>query len=217
MPKPKKGARLGGSPAHQRLILSNLATALFEQGRITTTETKARMLRPVAEKLITKAKRGDLHNRREVLKTIRDKATASVAADSAGNRVLSPAALDKAIRELDADGKLTLIFGRQGAQFMRDLNELAQIAKTVPPESGVNYSNTSSALLAALGDAGVMSMTGAPVPLVTLGRFVSRHVKDQALKKRIQDALNNPLPVKAPGRRGSTTPEQFPGATATVH
>jgi large subunit ribosomal protein L17 len=73
MPTPKKGARLGGSPAHQRLIVSNLATALFEHGRITTTEAKARVLRPVAEKLITKAKRGDLHNRREVLKTIRDK------------------------------------------------------------------------------------------------------------------------------------------------
>jgi large subunit ribosomal protein L17 len=73
MPTPRKGARLGGSPAHQRLILSNLATALFEHGRITTTETKARVLRPVAEKLITKAKKGDLHNRREVLKTIRDK------------------------------------------------------------------------------------------------------------------------------------------------
>ena len=73
MPKPKKGKRLGGSPAHQRLMLSNLATALFEHGRITTTETRARLLRPVAEKLITKAKRGDLHNRREVLKTVRDK------------------------------------------------------------------------------------------------------------------------------------------------
>ncbi|MBL0748867.1 50S ribosomal protein L17 [Nocardioides baculatus] len=73
MPKPKKGPRLGGSPAHQRLMLSNLATALFEHGRITTTETRARLLRPVAEKLITKAKRGDLHNRREVLKTIHDK------------------------------------------------------------------------------------------------------------------------------------------------
>jgi large subunit ribosomal protein L17 len=73
MPKPKKGPRLGGSPAHQRLILSNLATQLFEHGRITTTEAKARVLRPVAEKLITKAKRGDLHNRREVLKTVRDK------------------------------------------------------------------------------------------------------------------------------------------------
>ena len=73
MPKPKKGPRLGGSPAHQRLIVANLASQLFEHGRITTTEAKARVLRPVAEKLITKAKRGDLHNRREVLKTVRDK------------------------------------------------------------------------------------------------------------------------------------------------
>ena len=66
MPTPKKGARLGGSPAHQRLILRSLATALFEHGRITTTEAKARLLRPYAEKLITKAKKGDLHNRRQV-------------------------------------------------------------------------------------------------------------------------------------------------------
>jgi large subunit ribosomal protein L17 len=73
MPTPKKGTRLGGSPAHQRLILSNLATALFEHGRITTTEAKARTLRPVAERLITKAKKGDLHNRRLVLRTIKDK------------------------------------------------------------------------------------------------------------------------------------------------
>ncbi len=78
MPKPKKGARLGGSPAHQRLILSNLATQLFEHGRITTTEAKARLLRPYAEKLITKAKKGDLHNRREVLKSIRDKGVVHV-------------------------------------------------------------------------------------------------------------------------------------------
>ena len=73
MPTPKKGARLGGSPAHQRLIVANLATALFEHGRITTTEAKARVLRPVAEKLITKAKKGDLHNRRQVLAVLRDK------------------------------------------------------------------------------------------------------------------------------------------------
>ena len=78
MPTPKKGPRLGGSPAHQRLILSNLATQLFEHGRITTTESRARTLRPLAEKLITKAKKAHLgenalHNRREVLKTIRDK------------------------------------------------------------------------------------------------------------------------------------------------
>ena len=73
MPTPKKGTRLGGSPAHQRLIVANLATSLFEHGRITTTEAKARVLRPVAERLITKAKKGDLHNRRQVLSTIRDK------------------------------------------------------------------------------------------------------------------------------------------------
>ena len=73
MPKPTKGPRLGGSPSHQRLILSNLATQLFEHGRITTTEAKARMLRPVAERLITKAKKGDLHNRRLVLRTVKDK------------------------------------------------------------------------------------------------------------------------------------------------
>src|SRR5262245_28295115 len=73
MPSPTKGARLGGSPAHQRLMLANLATSLFEHGRITTTEAKARRLRPFAERLISKAKRGDLHNRRLVLRTIRDK------------------------------------------------------------------------------------------------------------------------------------------------
>jgi large subunit ribosomal protein L17 len=73
MPTPKKGPRLGGSPAHQKLIVANLATSLFEHGRITTTEAKARVLRPVAERLITKAKKGDLHNRRQVLRTIRDK------------------------------------------------------------------------------------------------------------------------------------------------
>jgi large subunit ribosomal protein L17 len=84
MPTPKKGARLGGSPAHQRLILSNLATALFEHGRITTTETRARTLRPLAEKLITKAKKAELgtveslHHRREVLKTVRDKSVVHV-------------------------------------------------------------------------------------------------------------------------------------------
>jgi large subunit ribosomal protein L17 len=73
MPTPTKGTRLGGSPAHERLILANLAQSLFEHGRLTTTEAKARRLRPVAERLITKAKRGDLHARRQVLSVIRDK------------------------------------------------------------------------------------------------------------------------------------------------
>ena len=73
MPTPTKGPRLGGSPQHERLILRNLAQSLFEHGKIATTEAKAKRLRPYAEKLITTAKRGDLHARREILKVIRDK------------------------------------------------------------------------------------------------------------------------------------------------
>jgi large subunit ribosomal protein L17 len=73
MPKPTKGRRLGGSSSHQMALLANLATSLFEHEQIKTTEPKARALRPYAEKLITHAKKGALHNRREVLKKIRDK------------------------------------------------------------------------------------------------------------------------------------------------
>src|SRR5918911_1712672 len=73
MPTPTKGPRLGGGPAHERLMLANLATSLFEHGRITTTEAKAKRLRPLAEKLVTFAKRGDLHARRQVMTLIRDK------------------------------------------------------------------------------------------------------------------------------------------------
>jgi len=75
MPKPTKGPRLGGGPAHERLLLANLATALFTHKRITTTETKAKRLRPLAERLVTFAKRGDLHARRRVMTIIRDKST----------------------------------------------------------------------------------------------------------------------------------------------
>jgi len=73
MPTPTKGSRLGGGPAHERLMLANLATALFEHGRITTTEAKAKRLRPLAERLITFAKRGDLHARRRVMTVVHDK------------------------------------------------------------------------------------------------------------------------------------------------
>jgi len=73
MPKPTKGPRLGGGPAHERLMLANLATALFTHGRIQTTETRAKRLRPLAERLVTFAKRGDLHARRRVMTIIRDK------------------------------------------------------------------------------------------------------------------------------------------------
>ncbi|MFZ0530006.1 MAG: 50S ribosomal protein L17 [Propionicimonas sp.] len=78
MPKPTKGPRFGGSPAHQRIILANLATQLFQHGKITTTEAKAKRVQPLADRLISKAKRGDLHNRRLVLQTITDKGVVHV-------------------------------------------------------------------------------------------------------------------------------------------
>lgn len=86
MPTPTKGPRLGGGPAHERLMLANLATALFEHGRITTTEAKAKRLRPLAERLITHAKRGDLPARRRVLAVIRDKGVVHELFDQIGPR-----------------------------------------------------------------------------------------------------------------------------------
>jgi large subunit ribosomal protein L17 len=86
MPTPTKGKRLGGSPAHERAMLANLATSLFEHGRITTTETRARRLRPFAERLVTKAKRGDLHARRQVMRVIRDKSVVHVLFTEIGPR-----------------------------------------------------------------------------------------------------------------------------------
>ena len=86
MPTPTKGPRMGGSPAHERLMLANLATSLFEHGRITTTESKAKRLRPYAEHLITFGKRGDLHARRQVLKRLRDKSVVHTLFDEIGPR-----------------------------------------------------------------------------------------------------------------------------------
>ncbi len=84
MPTPTKGRRMGGSAAHQQHMLANLATALFEHGKITTTEARARRLRPVAERLITFAKRGDLHSRRQVLTVVTDKTVVKTLFDDIG-------------------------------------------------------------------------------------------------------------------------------------
>ncbi|GAA0603257.1 50S ribosomal protein L17 [Kribbella sandramycini] len=86
MPTPTKGARLGGSPAHEKLILSNLATSLFEHGAITTTAAKAKRLQPLAESFITKAKRGDLNSRRQVMKRIKNKTVVHVLFTELGER-----------------------------------------------------------------------------------------------------------------------------------
>lgn len=121
---------------------------------------------------------------------IRDQATKGIATDASGTRVLSPAALDKAIRSLDTDGRLDFIFGKNGAQQIRDINELAQIAKTVPPEAAINMSNTASTMLSAFGDIGLAGVTGVPAPIATAGRIALKSIKDRALRKRIAEALN---------------------------
>ena len=86
MPKPKKGPRLGGSPSHQRKILSNLAASLIEEEEVTTTVAKAKLLRPYVEKIITKARKGDLHNRRMVLRRIQDTEVVTKLFDDVGPR-----------------------------------------------------------------------------------------------------------------------------------
>src|ERR687890_755906 len=101
MPTPTKGPRLGGSPAHERLMLANLATSLFEHGRITTTEAKAKRLRPLAEKLVTFAKRGDLHARRQVM-TVAQQAVGE-AERARGTRFAKGAGAASAAGEVTAD------------------------------------------------------------------------------------------------------------------
>lgn len=89
MPTPTRGPRLGGSPAHQRLMLGNLATELFRHERITTTEAKAKRLRPLAERMVTFAKRGDLHARRQVLTVVRDRDVVHKLFDDIGQRYVA--------------------------------------------------------------------------------------------------------------------------------
>jgi hypothetical protein len=112
-----------------------------------------------------------------------------VTTDSAGRAVLSPEGLNAAIRELDGDGRLQFIFGNRGAQRLRDINEIAQVAKTVPPEAGINFSNTASTMLAAFGDVAGFALTGVPAPLATATRLGLKHVKDAKTRKRVAEAL----------------------------
>jgi hypothetical protein len=148
------------------------------------------------------------------LRHIRDEATKSVALDARGNRVISPAALDKTIRSLDTDGKLDFIFGKKGAQQLRDLRELAQIAKTVPPETAVNTSNT-AATAAFFADVVFSGLSGVPAPVATGLRLGVKHIKDAGLRKRINEALNEQAAKQAPGRSRFKAPpvDPTPGGT----
>jgi len=133
----------------------------------------------------------------ETLNWIKDQAFANTATDQRGNVILSVPKLNNAIKRLDADRRLETIFGKQGAQHLRDVNDLAKVIYTVPP-GAVNTSNTASVLLAALGEAGVTgSLTGLPVPVLSTLRLVAKQVKNHRIQKRIEQALAGRVPQTA--------------------
>jgi len=123
----------------------------------------------------------------QAVRYIRDEATKNVARDATGNEMISPAALDKAIRRLDSDGKLDYLFGKRGAEQLRAVNELSKVMFTVPP-GAVNTSNTASVLLAAM-DMALSGSAGMPLPIMSGLRMMVRNIKDRKLKARVNDAL----------------------------
>ena len=146
------------------------------------------------------------------LRHIRDEATRGVGSDQRGNPLISPAGLDRAVQSLDKNGRLTILFGKQGAQQLRDIADIAKVVNTVPPGS-INTSNTASVLLAALTEAGVTgSMTGLPVPVLSGLRAIALQVKDRRIQQRVQAAIKNETlrqQKRAPGTPGA--PIQAPG------
>lgn len=122
---------------------------------------------------------------------LKDEAFRNHATDMRGNTVMSPAALDKAVKALERDNRLQFILGKQGAQLIRDVNELSKIAMTSPP-GYINSSNTASVILAAIGEAGIGSLVGLPVPVITGAKVLAKYSKDRKLRKRIDQALNPP-------------------------
>lgn len=122
------------------------------------------------------------------LRSIRDEATKGITRDSTGNEVISASGLDKAIKRLDNEGKLDYLFGKQGAEKLRAVNDLAKVMFTTPP-GAVNTSNTASVLLAAM-DMAISGSAGMPLPVMSGLKMLVKNVKDRKLRARINDALN---------------------------
>lgn len=172
MPTPTKGPRLGGSPAHQKAILANLATSLFEYGAITTTEAKARRLRPFAERLITKARRGDLHNRRQVMSVIRDKTVVHVLFTEIGPRFAN---------RPGGYTRITKIGPRKGDNAPMAVIELveAEFVPRAPSMRPAPSSTGSTASSAASATAGIDSATIDP-DVTAPGAIVETNVNESA-------------------------------------
>jgi hypothetical protein len=127
----------------------------------------------------------------QTMQWIKDQATKNVATDIRGNQIVSAAGLDKAVKTLDHDGKLDFIFGKKGAETIRDLNDLTKVVHTAPPGS-VNTSNTASVLLAAISEAGATgALTGLPVPVLSGLKALAGHMKQRRLQAKVQEALGN--------------------------
>ena len=125
----------------------------------------------------------------ETMKYIREEATKSNQTDSKGNPIVFPQKLYKVIDDLDKEGKLNIIFGTKNAQKIRDINEVVGYVNTVPPGTLINNSGTVGTLLAAIAEAGIWSIGGLPVPVITGLKFLSNSVKNAKIKKKIETAL----------------------------
>lgn len=124
------------------------------------------------------------------MRHIRDEATKGMGMDSADNPIVSPAKLHQTVSQLDANGRLDLIFGKKGAETIRDLNEVVRYVNTVPPGTLINNSGTAGMILAAIGEAGTYGATmGVPVPVITALKFLRDHVKEVKIKRKIDKAL----------------------------
>ena len=145
------------------------------------------------------------------LRHMLDAATSNVATDTAGNPIFSAAKLNSAVRALDADGRLDFVLSKQGAQTVRDLNEISKVVTTLPPGS-VNTSNTASVLIAAISEAGLTgSLTGLPLPVLSGLRALAVHVKDRRIRQRVQEALRaETAKRRAPTVAPSPTAEEAP-------
>lgn len=130
----------------------------------------------------------------QTMQWIKDQATKNVATDIRGNQIVSAAGLDRALKTLDHDGKLDFIFGKKGAETLRELNDIVKVVHTAPPGS-VNTSNTASVLLAAITEAGLTgSMTGLPVPVLTTMKALSGYAKHRRLQAKVMEALGKKRP-----------------------
>ncbi|MCH7391810.1 glycoside hydrolase family 24 protein [Acinetobacter dispersus] len=125
----------------------------------------------------------------QTLQEIKNAATANVAPDAQGNQMISPAALNKAVKRLDDDGKLDFIFGQQGAEKVRALNDISKTLFTQPASAAVNHSNTAATLMAAL-DITMSGLSGFPAPVASALRIATKHIKDNKVRARVQKALN---------------------------